>query len=98
MIDKLIFCEVIENLRQQIYFDRKIGSVIKEAFGSEGACSYNDDLAVKAIMKLLQIFFPKDEHGFCEIEHYCFDIECGKIGEKELITPEDLYDRLMSTK
>jgi hypothetical protein len=31
-MDKLIFCEVIENLRQQVYFDRKIGSVLKEAF------------------------------------------------------------------
>jgi hypothetical protein len=32
MIDKITFCEVIENLRQQIYFDRKIGDILKEAF------------------------------------------------------------------
>jgi hypothetical protein len=98
MIDKLTFCEVIEDLRQQIYFDRTIGIAIQTAFGSESTCSYKDDLAIKAIMKLLQLFFPKDKHGFCEIEHYCMHIEFGKIGEKDLITSEDLYDRLVSNK
>jgi hypothetical protein len=98
MIDKIIFCEVIENLRQQVYFDRKIGSVLKEAFCPNSEYSYKDDLAIKTIMKLLQVFFPRDKDGFCEIEHYCYYLEFGRIGDEELITPENLYDRLMSNK
>jgi len=55
MIDKTTFCEVIELLRQQILFDRRIGETIQEAFGVEKKCSYKDNMAIQAIMKLLQI-------------------------------------------
>lgn len=95
MIEKPIFCAVIENLRQQMYLDKKFGDVIQEMFSSERRCSYNDSLLVKSIIKLLQVHFPKDKDGFCEIEHYCFHIEFGKSGDKEIISPEDLYDRLV---
>lgn len=97
MIDKTTFCEVIELLRQQILFDRRIGETIQEAFGIEKKCSYKDNMAVQAIMKLLQIHFPKDEHGFCEIEHYCFFIEFGQLDD-ELQTAEEFYDFLISKK
>lgn len=97
MIDKTTFCEVIELLRQQILFDRRIGETIQEAFGIPKKCSYKDNMAIQAIMKLLQIHFPKDEHGFCEIEHYCFLLEFGKIGD-ELQTSEEFYDFLMIKK
>jgi hypothetical protein len=39
-------------------------------------------------MKLLQVFFPKDKNGFCEIEHYY--LEFGRINDQELMTAEDL--------
>jgi len=95
MIDKATFSEVIELIRQQILFDRRIGETIQEAFGVHQECSYKDNMAIQATMKLLQVHFPKDEHGFCPIEHYCFWIEFGKIGD-ELQTPEELYDFLIS--
>ena len=98
MIDRITFYEVIENLRQQIYFDRKIGDILKEAFCPKSEYSYKDDLAIKSIMKLLQVFFPKDKNGFCEIEHYCYYLEFGRINDQELITAENLYDRLISNK
>lgn len=92
MIDKTIFCEVIELLRQQMIFDRRIGETIQEAFGIHHHCSYRDNLVVQALMKLLRIYFPKDENGFCEIEHYCFILEFGKLDK--LITAEELFDFL----
>jgi hypothetical protein len=98
LLSKVIFCEVIENLRQQVCFDRKIGSVLKEAFCTNSEYSYKDDLAIKTIMKLLQVFFPKDKDGFCEIEHHCFYLEFGNISGENLITSEDLYDKLVSQK
>jgi hypothetical protein len=48
-------------------------------------------------MKLLQVFF-KDKDGFCEIEHHCFYLEFGNISGENLITSEDLYDKLVSQK
>ena len=96
MINKETFCSVIENLRQQMYLDRKNGEAIQEMFGSGSRCSYNDNLLVKSIMSLLQIHFPKDDDGFCRIEHYCFFIEFGKFDEKEIISAEDLYESLTS--
>jgi len=96
MITKETFCTVIENLRQQMYLDQKFGESIQEMFGSGSRCSYNDNLLVKSLMTLLQIHFPKDEDGFCVIEHYCFFIEFGKFDQKEIISAEDLYDQLIS--
>ena len=48
-------------------------------------------------MKLLQEYFPKDEEGFCEIEHYLYECEFGKAlkESKESETIEDLYKRLI---
>jgi len=93
MIDKITFCTVIENLRQQTYLDRKFGETVQEMFGSGSKCSYNDNLLVKSIMSLLHIHFPKDEDGFCKIEFYCDFLEFGK-GEDEIMTAEELYDTL----
>lgn len=97
MIEKKLFCTIIENLRQQLYLDKKFGDAVQEMFGSGNRCSYNDNLLVKSIISLLQVYFPKDKDGFCEIEFYCFHIEFGKSQDKELISPEDLYDQLVLT-
>jgi len=96
MISKEVFCTIIENLRQQIYLDRKFGEAIQEMFGVKSSCSYKDDLAIKSTIILLHHFFPKDETGFSEIEHYCFILEFGKIDSENLITAEELYDGLIS--
>lgn len=94
MISKEIFCEVIENLRQQMYLDRKHGEAIAEMFGIPIKCSYNDGFLVKSIMKLLQVHFPKTD-DFCRIEFYCDFLEFGKGGD-DLITAEELYETLIN--
>ena len=98
MISKEIFCEVIENLRQQIYLDRKNGEAISEMFGinSKTNCSYNDGFLVKSIIKLLRVHFPKLD-GFCRIEFYCECLEFGRTTENsDEITAEELYDTLIN--
>lgn len=94
MISKEIFCEIIENLRQQYYLDRKNGENIAEMFGIKSQCSYNDNLLVRSTMDLLQIYFPKVD-GFCRIEFYCDCLEFGK-GSDEYISAEELYDTLIN--
>lgn len=96
MISKEVFCTIIENLRQQMYLDRKFGETIQEMFFVKNRCSYNDNKLVLSILTLLHIHFPKDETGFSEIEHYCFILEFGKIDSENLVTAEELYDDLLS--
>jgi len=95
MIEKTLFCTIIENLRHQKYLDSTFGEAVQEMFHSGYKCTYNNDALITSIMSLLHIHFPKDENGFCEIEHYCFIIDFGK-GSEEIITAEELYDNLIS--
>lgn len=94
MISKELFCEVIELLRQQILFDKQSSENIKEMFGVVQKCSYKNDNVIKALIKLLQFHFPKDEDGYCQIEFYCFCTEFGKENNEEIVTAEELYDLL----
>lgn len=83
MIDKETFCEVIEKLRQQIHFNKS-------------NCLKHNRFLIESIMILLRVHFPKDKDDFCHIEHYCFHLDFGKLGNELLITTEDLYDELIS--
>ena len=58
----------------------------------------NDEIASKIIIGL-QKYFPKDQKGFCEIEHYCFDNNFGKpTTESEYDTIENLYNKLLENE
>lgn len=83
MITKELFCETIENIRQQIINDKNNYRT-------------HNYVLIKSIMDLLRVHFPKDNDGFCHIQHYCFWMNFGKLGDEQLITPEDLYDELIS--
>ena len=96
MISKEIFCQIIENLRQQMYLDRKNGDAICDMFGIKTKCSYNDNLLVRSILDLLQIYFPKLD-GFCRIEFYIDCLEFGRTAENsDEITASELYETLIN--
>ena len=96
MISKIDFCSIIENMRLQVYNDKKNGQLFQEAFGLPEVFVYDNNGLYKSILLLLRLYFPIGADGFCEIEHYCFMTNFGKFNEKELITPEDLYEQLIS--
>lgn len=98
MISKIDFCSVIENMRLQIYNDKKNGQLFQEAFGLSEVFVYDNNELYKSIMLLLRLYFPIDSDGFCEIEHYCFMTNFGKYNEEELISTEDLYEQLIAKK
>lgn len=90
-----IFCFVLESLRLQLQEDKKNGELIKEAFNSDFFVIYDNSRLIKSIIKLLQIYFPIDSDGYCEISHYCFEMNFGKLGQdSEWETPQMLYKRL----
>jgi hypothetical protein len=86
------FISAIKSMQLQKSKDIDNSNAISKVFNTDAV--YDNDVLVLELIKFLQMFFPKDENGFCEIEHYCFDMNFGKVSDQELITPEDLWDRL----
>jgi len=99
LIAKKLFCEVLESLMIQLNQDKEIGSffLINSGKTLEGTCSYNNNRVIKSCVKLLHEYFPPDENGFSELEHYIFGLEFGKPIETGLETEsfEQLYSRLL---
>ena len=96
MISKELFTQIIENLRQQVYLDKKHGDAIAEMFGVKSQCSYNDNLLVRSILDLLQVYFPKLD-GFCRIEFFIDFLEFGRTTENsDEVTASELYDTLIN--
>jgi hypothetical protein len=94
MISEEKFCQAIENIRLQLANDKKSSELVAEAFGAQDFALYDNSLLITTIISLLQEYFPKDDNGFCGIEHYCFDLNFGKLADQELITTSDLYYEL----
>lgn len=100
MLEKKLFCSVMERLMLQIIQDKEISSFFYVNSGSimSNSLTYNNKNVITALMDLLHEYFPRDKDGFSELEHYVFDLEFGKPlkegGEVESL--ESLYKRLVN--
>jgi hypothetical protein len=92
-ISKEAFISAIESIREQTYTDFINGEKIQSVFRGTDFFMYDNSLLEITIIKLLQVHFPKKD-DFCEIEHYCYAMNFGKVGENALITVEDLWNIL----
>lgn len=90
------FVSIIESLRLQTRKDVEYASAMEDVLKIEGISCYDNSMLFKSIISLLQVHFPKT-NNHCPIEHYCFELNFGKIGEEELITIEDLWHGLIKT-
>lgn len=106
MISKELFVSVLDGLREQYERDRRNSEVVSKMFSCNSSL-YDNGILVASVIRLLQQWFPKDEDGFCEIEHWCFEREYGKVilhdmenggYEVERETADMLYDRLTSNR
>lgn len=88
------FVSIIEALRLQTIKDVEYASAMEGVLKVDGISCYDNSMLFKSIISLLQIHFPKT-NNHCPIEHYCFELNFGKIGEQELITVEDLWHELV---
>ena len=87
------FISLIEAVRLQTLKDRSNAITLADMFNSDGMNPYDNSILVKAIVTHLQTYFPKKDNH-CDIEHYMFDMNFGKVGDQELVTPEDLWFKL----
>ncbi len=92
-ITKEQFVETINALEVQYRADKKNADMIGEIFGTEMSGCYDNSVLSKSIIELLRNYFPADENGFCEIEHYCYGLCFGKNGD-QYESPEQLFDGL----
>ena len=102
MIEKKLFCEVLESIMLQMLQDKEIGSyfIVNSSMNGVGenvTIVYNTNRVVLSCVKLLQQYFPKDENGFCEIEHFIFNLEFGKPLKEglDIESFEQFYSRLI---
>jgi hypothetical protein len=99
-ISKELFCLTMENLKRQIVYDKVNQEFLSESFGKElEIVSIADNsIIMNNLILLLQEFFPRDENGFCEIEHYINFTNFGKPSlDSEYFSPEELYDKLIKS-
>lgn len=96
MIGKALFIDSIEAIRLQMAYDTAKAEAMSDVLNIDEVTIplYDNSMLIKAIINLLRESFPVDSTGFCEIDHYCFDMNFGKIGEEEVIAPENLWNRL----
>lgn len=88
------FIEVIGLMQEQYLRDIRLSGVLNEFFSGAESVVYNNVGLAKACMMMLRRFFPPNNEGFCEIEHYCYVMNFGKCGDV-YESPEELYNRLM---
>jgi len=96
-MNKTLFINTIEAIRLQMADDKNYSFLLGELLKSEVGL-YDNSKLIKSLLDVLHIHFPKDENGFSEIEHYCFDLGFGKIGEDEYLSVDDLWCRVTSPK
>lgn len=92
MIDKVTFITVISNLEKQYQIDLEHSHQIDKIFKGE-AGMYDNSLLSNSILRLLQVWFPKDEEDFCLIENWLYFLRFGKLGD-EYMSIEDLWELL----
>ena len=90
------FVSTIEAIRMQLHKDYAYADAVSTLFNTDSIGPYDNSILIKQLISLLQMYFPRDKEGFCDIEHYCFELNFGKCGDQELITAEDLYCILIS--
>ena len=106
MISKELFVEVIGKLENQYRKDVGYMEGLSGVLGFEGGVLYDNSELIKSVISLLRVWFPIGGDGFCEISHYCNELNFGYVPvtngfsevELEYESPEELYDRLTKEK
>lgn len=69
---------------------------IKVMFHIRNSYVMGDYFEVEKLVDSLLVYFPRDDGGFSDIEHYCFGLDFGRNGlESSAEDFGELYDRLI---
>jgi len=94
-ITKSIFVSTIEAIQRESLREENLMTEILDHFPNlKKSGNSPQNLLVRQLLDLLRLEFPREEGGFCEIEHYCFGLNFGKIGGEITTSIDDLWERL----
>lgn len=94
-MDKDLFISVIESIREQQAKDIIFANGLSDLLQVD-VNPYNNSLLIKTLLDVLRFHFPPVE-DFCEIDHYCFFQNFGRVETEDSVlieTPLQLYERL----
>ena len=97
MISREGFILLLDSLRSQYCYDVERSEQIGIVFGVDLPC-YNTSFLSNGVIGYLRTYFPLED-DFCEIEHYCYYLNFGRIDDGGSLVFEDsgmFYDRLIS--
>lgn len=93
-ISKQLFVLVLTRMQEQMEADRRNSELVKRVFDGDVGV-YDNSRLIRSLVELLQLWFPKDEDGFCELEHFIFDLDFGRAWDGHRKTIEEFWDELM---
>ena len=94
MISKELFIGVLDKLESQYRKDVNYMEGLSGVLGFKESILYDNSDLVKSVLDLLRFYFPVDDDGFCELQHWMYALDFGKCGD-EYEDSGQLYDRLI---
>lgn len=91
------FVQTIDVLRKQHEIDVAYATSIEKAINAKDVPAYDNSLLINHLFGLLQRQFPAID-GECEIERFCYVLNYGFSGGKQVLTAEDLWESLHRRK
>lgn len=88
------FIKTIEVLKEQYEIDLSYATLIEKTLGADNVPPYDNSRLTNHLFLLLQEQFPPSG-GVCQIERYCWELHFGISNGVQVITPSDLYFRLL---
>lgn len=91
------FVQTIDVLRKQHEIDVTYATSIEKAINAKDVPAYDNSLLINHLFSLLQRQFPATD-GECEVERFCYVLNYGFVGGKQVLTAEDLWESLHKRK
>lgn len=91
--DNFIF--TIEALKRQLDYDKTYARTATKLFDAEDMPMYNNGILVQTLVSGLCNYFEDMEEANREICRYMYELDFGRCYGSDIISPEDLYDRII---
>lgn len=96
MIDKGIFIETIEELKQQLDHDVRCGEAFTAILPNDFVSGYDNHWVVNQLIKMLKVITNDDsQHSW--IEYYIWELDFGRKWKKGMVSVNGIDYKLKTT-
>ncbi len=93
MFTEETFIQTLDVLRKQHEKDMAYATSIEKAINAKDVPTYDNSELTNHLFGMLQKQFPSS-NGECEIERFCYELNYGFWGGKQVLTAKNLWDAL----